>query len=691
MRTLIFKWLVAVGMMFLIGKPVVGFADAPLSRKVLAFYNAKQYDDVFFTPVHRNLEFVLNHLGLEVVYQPYQNPLPPHDDLKDYVGILVWNRFPVPHLDVEPFCRWLLDEMDHGRKLAVLEYLGMESNMVGGYSPLCQNVFSRLGVNYAGEYTDDPLVLEVTSKNPAMMEFERKLNFVDELKYTAFKPNRSDVQLWFKMRRLDLEDSESSLVITSNAGGYAHPSFVLHVSVPIDKRQWILNPYRFFTEAYGLKGRPVPDTSTLNGRRIFYSQIDGDGIFNVSHIDRESFSGKIILDEILNHYQDLPFTVSLITGYFDMPPYQGTHIKKLYHDLLSPAHIEVSSHGYAHPLNWLKGTYALDIPGYQYNPRFEVQGSMAHMQHLLQELRISKPVELYQWTGNCLPLKEHIGYAEDAGFLNINGGDSYFDDLHNSQANLRPLSRLVEGRRQIYSSFPNENVYTNLWHGPYYGYKKVIESFINTKGPAALKPINIYYHFYSGEHLGSLSALKQAYDYALSQPIFPLFTTEYVRLVQDFFAIRIFKDGEGYRVENNGDLRTLRFDGEDRFVDLEKSSGILGFVKQGEVLYVHLSPDKIHHVVLSPSSPKRPYLSEAGFAIRDWRQTASQLSFSYRAWIQPELILGGFLSQKKYRFKMQGLTFDQVSDPEGKIHLQPAKPDGPGVWQDLKIEFSALP
>ena len=437
----------------------VAASGSAVPRHVLALYDAGKYPDPFYTPLHQGLEFALNHLGLVVDYHPMQEPLPLHTDMSSYVGTLVWKAFPEQAVqDPSGYCRWLVDEMSQGRRVVVLEYLGVEKNKKKEYPVECLNVFKKIGLEYQGEFADDPLFLEITSKEDNVVEYERRLDFMDQLLYSLFKPVKPDVISYLTMRRLDMEDSNSSLVVTSPRGGYVHPSYVMRTSVGLDRRQLYLNPFIYFQAAFGLGGAPVPDVTTINGRRIFYTHIDGDGIFNVSNIDRKSFSAQVILDNVLRRYSHLPFTVGLITGYFDKNQYQGEHIRELYRNMLSLPNVEVASHGYAHPLNWEKGTYAVEIGGYHYSPRYEVQGSVAKLTALLKDLAIPKPVSLFQWTGNCLPNPEHIGYAEQANLLNINGGDSRYDHVMDSHAYLAPLSRSVEGHRQIYSSFSNENI-----------------------------------------------------------------------------------------------------------------------------------------------------------------------------------------------------------------------------------------
>ena len=63
--------------------------------------------------------------------------------------------------------------------------------------------------------------------------------------------------------------------------------------------------------------------------------------------------------------------------------------------------------------------------------------------------------------------------------------------------------------------------------------------------PRRILPMNIYYHFYSGEKKVALRALKEIYDYAISQKITPVFTTKYISVVEGFLSGKIHSLGGG--------------------------------------------------------------------------------------------------------------------------------------------------
>src|SRR6185295_6201982 len=106
-----------------------------------------------------------------------------------------------------------------------------------------------------------------------------------------------------------------------------------------------------------------------------------------------------------------------------------------------------------------------------------------------------------------------------------------------------------------------ENVYTNEWHGPFYGFRRVIGSFKYTDSPRRLKPIDIYYHFYSGTKLASINALHDVYQYAASQETLQVFVSELCARIDDWFHVNLARRLDGnWELRGGGSLRTVRLD-----------------------------------------------------------------------------------------------------------------------------------
>jgi len=146
-----------------------------------------------------------------------------------------------------------------------------------------------------------------------------------------------------------------------------------------------------------------------------------------------------------------------------------------------------------------------------------------------------------------------------AGLLNMNGGDTVITRSRNSWTQIAgPGMPRPGGLYQVFAPNQNENVYTNLWTGPFYGFRRVIETFELTGTPYRFKPVNIYYHTYAATKTASLQALHEVYRWALAQPLHPVHASEYIRKVLDFNDFVVARGENGYRLTGNGDLRTVR-------------------------------------------------------------------------------------------------------------------------------------
>lgn len=662
-----------------------GFPFSGLPRKILALYHIQKNENFAHTPAHRYAEVILNHLGLEVVHRSVLEPYPNEEEMKGFLGILTWFQGEGQIPEPQEYCRWLSRQIHHGKKVVILEYPGfLETGR--RIPPACQVALRALGVEYLENFSDNPYFFEIVDKDPGMVEFERKLLMTENLHYSQYRVLSPKAKVHLRARRIDLENGKSDLVFTTPRGGFAHATHVNFKLPDIGKIQWRLNPFRFFEEAFGIQGLPRPDVTTRNGRRVFFSHIDGDGIVNLSHIDNESFSGEILYREILKPTATIPITASIITGYLDMRAYRGERVIDLYRDIFSLPHVEAVSHGHAHPLIWEEGKLALKVPGFHYTPELEIKGSVEKLRGLLKSLGINKPVNLFSWTGDCLPTESQMAIPHKIGVKNLNGGDPRFDKRYDSLSFLLPLSLLRGGYRQIYTAAPNENMYTNKWKGPYYGYVDVIETFQGTENPVRLKPINVYYHYYSGERIAALKALKTVYQYALSQEIFPVFATEYVAMVEDFFKTKIIPLEGGWRIANDGFLKTIRFDHEKRNVDLSRSRGVLGYRHERGSLYVFLGEGTAHDIFLTSAQPVNPYIEAATFLVRDFKGDREGLGFFKSGWHKSEAVLGGMTPKKIYHIQSEGEAWEAKSDSQGKLKIVFRRAENGSGWREVKIK-----
>ncbi|TGQ51015.1 hypothetical protein, partial [Mesorhizobium sp. M4B.F.Ca.ET.211.01.1.1] len=84
-----------------------------------------------------------------------------------------------------------------------------------------------------------------------------------------------------------------------------------------------------------------------------------------------------------------------------------------------------------------------------------------------------------------------------------------------------------------------------------------------TDRPLRFKPIDIYYHMYSGTKVASLRALEQIFSTVLRQPVMPVYVSEYIRKVSDWRNFAVAKEvgphAQNWLVRGNGEVRELHW------------------------------------------------------------------------------------------------------------------------------------
>ena len=297
------------------------------------------------------------------------------------------------------------------------------------------------------------------------------------------------------------------------------------------RHRWILDPFRFLAGALALPPIPVPDPTTANGRRVMEIHVDGDGFVSVAELPDRPFAGEVIRRDVLARY-GFPTTVSIIEGEIGptgLYPDKSAALEEIARRIFARPEVEIASHSYSHPFDWLRAEGGapppderdgddprdgdrLPIPGYTYSLEREIDGSIAYINNRLAPT--GKTARVFLWSGDALPPEAALERTQALAVENLNGDNAEEPGPHPALSQVPSFLRPVGGRTQIYAPAQNENVYTNLWRGPYYGFRRVIDYFRFTDSPRRLKPIGIYYHFYSGTKTAAIKALHDVYAWA---------------------------------------------------------------------------------------------------------------------------------------------------------------------------------
>jgi hypothetical protein len=414
---------------------------------------------------------------------------------------------------------------------------------------------------------------------------------------------------------------ESTPIAIMPWGGFAFGSSFL--ATRSGDSYWTIDPFAFIKEALHLEDCVVPDPTTEGGRRILLVHCDGDGFMEMVRFDKKKLAGEVLYQDILKKYA-IPQSISIIQGEVDankgLYPKLSKRMQATAKQMYALPWIEPASHTLSHPFIWYEvikkknrapkqgEKYHLPIKDYYFSLDEEIKGSIDFELSFAPANKQAKRVLF--WSGDCQPPARVLEYIERNDILAMNGGDTTIMDGKPWLMNIAAFGIERKGFWQIYTGEQNENVFTNDWSGPFWGYRRAIETFKKTESPRRLKPINIYYHIYSASRLASINALRDVYEWAIAQKTSKLYASEYIKRVQDFYAMAIEKESENsYLIYNKGELKTVRFDKE-LYVDMEHSVGVAGFNHINGATYVILDSNHFHRIQLTNKNPNQPYLKD---------------------------------------------------------------------------------
>lgn len=624
-------------------------AVEPVLRRILVLQDPQPRTDVNTSDGLRFASMPINYLGYTVDFRDVHDPLP-QGDLRDrYAGIVVWLNDQVPRQG--EYRAWLARQIDSGMHVAIFTSFG--TNIDG-------TLAQKLGLKtVSGKPQNGRLLVE--SMDPTMMGFEMTPR-PDPHNYTPVQVGPDSHSL--------LRLHSGSFTIDAAAitpwGGYVMRPFAVFELPDVNQERWVLQPIAFLRAALRLPTDvPVPDTTTENGRRLLMTHIDGDGFASqVEYHDPQGPNAQgqpeYAGDTLYRVLRDtgVPTTASLIEGEVsDEGPYRkfAAHLRAIGRKLFELPNVEVATHTFTHPLQWMwvtglgpappegtvteGGTVAnyhglsIPIPGYTFSIDREIGGSIHFID--TQVAPPDKPVRVVLWSGDCQVPAPVLKAAYAAGVMNLNGGDTLITRSFPSWTAIAPIGAKKGGYFQVFGPNQNEELYTNLWQGPFYGFRRVLETFAMTDRPIRFKPIDVYYHMFTGTKFAAVEALKEVLHDVMSQSVTPVFVSEYGHMVLDWLDTSVTPDGRFWVIRNAGLLRTVRLP-EGKVPDMADARGVAGYLPGPGGTYVHLAGSEARFAVIdAAAAPHIPYLAQANGRIDHFSRTGNSFSFDLHARVPP--------------------------------------------------------
>lgn len=622
----------------------------------------------------------LEWLGYEVDYfNVHQQELPASLDTR-YAAVLLDRFLTLPRAKEAAVADWLIAQKERGRKIIFFGALPFTDGTI------LDRVLKAFGCGGTGRAVKNVAGLQRRGDSP-------RLNFEAPVPITS-------------VGFLDLQAPAGSEVLLSLAtadgrqfdplfiapwGGVMLEPYALFRRPDLDEL-WLVDPFYFFHAALGRAAMPVPDTTTRDGARIFFTHIDGDGFRHFSSVEPGRRSGELIVERVIKKYP-FPFTVSFIEAevrgiVFGQRPSDAELLTRQAREVLALPKVEAASHAYTHPFYWdatdrtvkdyARANLQLHPPHNRagLDLRREIAGSVEYIEREL--CPPGKRVKIFLWSGNCRPWPEALRMVRELGIENMNGGETAISRKRPSVSRVSARALPWAGELQITSANENENIYRERWavsgdtEAPFFGgFVLAQDGFERMEQPRRLKPVNIYFHFYSGDNLASLNALTRLFDWSLRQELHSVTASDYARLVRDARATRVIRESDArWTLVNSGVLRTFRLPKSSLAPDLAASRGVTGWRASGDVIYVHT--DGSPRVELALSSAPAPHLRlEASTAeIQFSRLAAREAAFTVRDIRPCQVALAGLPPRANVVVTVNGKASSWAVDTSGTLKLE---------------------
>lgn len=374
---------------------------------------------------------------------------------------------------------------------------------------------------------------------------------------------------------------------------------------------------------------PVPDTTTREGRRVFYSHIDGTGFSTPSTLPGFPLCSEVLRDQILNRYL-LPVTVSVCEAETRawLPGQQAVEASRLEHvarSLFEMPQVQAASNSLSRPAAWSTG---MDISS-QLNERAqttrhdmprEIAGSMSYIHRRL--LPLGKSVSLMLWPAKAAPSAEALEYCRSMGIENLQAGTVADTTVHQDVA-------------------------------------------------ARLEPAALRFSFADARTEAGVAALGKAFDACASEPLHAITAATYAASLRDARHTRVLRAGaDRWIILNGGQCRTLRMPATAGVPDMARCQGVSGYNVHAGQLYIHTMGRQRTELVLTHNTPAQHlHLAECSTQVEFLELASRRTTFQVCDLRPVEIVFSGFEPRGQCAYLENGRPYTAHADAQGVVRL----------------------
>ncbi len=226
-------------------KPKLAIDGTALS--VLVLYKSSEGDTADKNIFAYHLQPFAMSQKHNLFYHDIDDSFPSDSMMKSIQAIVTVYNGPIMK-NAKSYIEWLAGQVRKKKKVLIIGNFGAFSpDGNEWYEETVLNTFYQaIGLKFAGNWTNDPSVIQVLFKDTKMIGYEADITPDVLNHYIMVKSVHPDNTIYLALMRNDLEDSESAVVIKTPAGGLAMENYVFTQVAGQTKK--LLHLERFFVE-----------------------------------------------------------------------------------------------------------------------------------------------------------------------------------------------------------------------------------------------------------------------------------------------------------------------------------------------------------------------------------------------------------------------------------------------------------
>ncbi len=644
-----------------------------VARDIVALYDSRVEATPAQTRLQRYAALPLHHLGYKLRFVDIATTLPQFTDVAEIAGIASWFDGTVAR--PESLADWLSDlDATCGAPLPQVALGHPGTATPPGRSG--QAVLDRLGLlqmpgllAYSG--------VDVRVNTPGLFGFEADPLPPSGL-YDRFVAGAGAEAL------MQIETRSGPVVLASRTphGLYLHTAAALAE----DGRGgafWIVDPFAAFATFGDTAPWPVPDTTTLNNRRMFLATVTPQNWLSRQSGDAAQTVGPpahdLLQEHVMQPFADLPLTLAIDSASLAPPAARaaaGPSLRALQQMVRQPTVLLAVWRG-------ATGTAAANT-----KPAADaVAKALSEIEAL-----VGQAPKAVVWAPGTSPAQSELAAGAGAAIPAFGGGDSAGPTL----ASLPPPTVPRSGGDQVL--FGGWGPTAALWSDPL-GLHSLTPWLSWTDMPRRLVPYHVVIPAGAVLDPAARYAVIRALQVGRQADYIPVSGPQYHAIIAGFSTVRIQPRGAlRWEILDRGALQTFRFDAaEGLLLDTRSSRGVLGEGRHGTALYIALDPAEPQPLIaLAPrhqgdAAAQRPVLIDSGLLLSDLRTLPCGISMTAQGFAPGEVIWRAFPGAV-FQARVQPIPGGQVTrldlttDQQGRLTLPlPTRPGEP-VQVDLQTK-----